>query len=118
MVISDSLGEAPRVLRDIAQIAVTAQRHVLFKKYPKMFNSKEKTGIQKFRIQAACRHVIYTSTTSSIRSCHQSHLVQRAVGVQQDLGVAINSPVEPVVSVDGLVETDFVGNDEARLCNA
>lgn len=45
-------------------------------------------------------------------------LVQRSVGVEQDLGVTINSLVELVVSIDSLVNVNFVRNDERGLSTA
>lgn len=42
-------------------------------------------------------------------------LVQRSIGVKQDFGVAIDSLVELVVSIDCLVNVDFVRDDERGL---
>jgi hypothetical protein len=45
-------------------------------------------------------------------------LVQRSVGMEQNFGVAINSLVELVVSINSLVNVDFVRNDERGLSTA
>jgi len=60
-------------------------------------------------------HIQLSIQIERFKDSLDGELVQRSVGVKQDFGVAIDSLVELVISIDGLINVDLVRNDERWL---